>query len=235
MLANLNHWLAKRWLRRRQIKLSHGIRTIPRGSRLTLEEGCAINVAVMRFSELQIGAMTYIRSGGELLNVSEIGRFCSISNNVVIGQEKGAQAHPLNWVSTHPFQMEADVVPPPRQEIASTCIGHDVWIGRDVMIMEGVRVGTGAVIASRSLVTRDVPDYAIVAGSPARVLRYRHPPELASRLLASRWWEADIRSLHRLPLGDIEQFLQLINELPKANHFSCVLTRTAWKSSEAAS
>ena len=235
MIDKLRNWLVKPWLRKRGIKLSQGISPIPKGSQLIIEEGASINVGVMHFATLSIGAMTYIRSGGELWNVNEIGRFCSISNNVVIGQEKGGQGHPLHWVSTHPFQMDALVRPPPRGEIESTCIGHDVWIGRDVMIMEGVRVGTGAVIASRSLVTRDVPDYAIVAGTPARVIRFRHPPALITRLLASRWWEIDVQALYQQPLGKPECFVDLVSPLPKARYRKAVLTRYSWQPAESGS
>ncbi len=68
------------------------------------------------------------------------------------------------------------------------------------MVMEGVKVGTGAIIATRAVVTRDVPPYAIVAGTPAQVIRYRHPPEIIEGLLASRWWELDSAFLTGLPL-----------------------------------
>ena len=65
-----------------------------------------------------------------------------------------------------------------------------------------VEIGTGAVIGAQSLVNRDVPPYAVVAGSPARVLRYRFAPELIERLLASRWWELPLDVLGELPLDD---------------------------------
>lgn len=121
---------------------------------LQLEEGCAISRVQAAFSTLHVGTMTYIRSESELLNVSRIGRFCSIGNSVVIGQEKAG--HPLDWVSTHPMQYTGTPLHyVERGEPAE--IGHDVWIGREAMIMEGVKVSTGAVIAARSLVTCDVP------------------------------------------------------------------------------
>ena len=229
MITRLNNWLAKRWLQNHRIKLSQGISTIPKNAQLILEEGISINVKEMHFTSLAIGAMTYIRSGGELWNVSEIGRFCSISNNVILGQEKGSQSHPLHWLSTHPFQMNARFPPPETEPVDGTVIGHDVWIGRDVMVMEGVTVGTGAVIASRSLVTHDVPEYAIVAGSPARVIRYRHPPELISELLASRWWNIAPQTLCNFPLGDPAQCVKQINESLYARYRAVLLTREHWK------
>lgn len=90
--------------------------------------------------DLSVGALTYIRSGSELFNISRIGRFCSIGNGVILGQDKAA--HPLDWVSTHPFQF-TDSNFPYEGGIAPAELGHDVWIGRDAMVMEGSRLERG--------------------------------------------------------------------------------------------
>ncbi|MBS7669878.1 CatB-related O-acetyltransferase [Croceicoccus sp. 1NDH52] len=74
-------------------------------------------------------------------------------------------------------------------------IGNDVWIGEGAFISLGVKIGDGAVIAARAVVTRDVPPFAIVGGTPAKVLRYRFPPETIALLLKSEWWRYDLRSL----------------------------------------
>lgn len=226
--ARIRNRIAKHWLRRMGIKLSFGIDPIPKSGRLVLEEGTSIHAKIMKFNELSVGAKTYIRSGTELLNVREIGRFCSISNNVVIGQYKGGRGHPMSWVSTYPFQLEAPVSGESDSDPGDVRIGHDVWIGREAMIMEGVRIGTGAVVAGRSVVTRDVPDYAIVAGVPARLIRYRHPPELAARLLASRWWDIDEAELKKMPMNNPEEFLESIKERQPARYRTCVLTKSSW-------
>lgn len=233
MLDRIKNQLAKNWLRKQGIKLSHGIRSIPRDALLILEPDTTINVRTMRFRSLRIGAMTYIRSESELLNITEIGRFCSISNNVILGQERGGRGHLLEGVTTSPFQLEMETSIAEGNEDLSpgTVIGHDVWIGRDAMIMEGVTIGTGAVIGARALVTRDVPAYAIVAGNPARIIRYRHPPELALRLLESCWWDIDPDELKRLPMNKPEEFLaQLQTREPAlSSHPECHLTRKSWK------
>lgn len=74
-------------------------------------------------------------------------------------------------------------------------IGHDVWIGSDAMILEGVRAGTGAVIAVRAVVVKDVLLYSIVVGFPAKVVRFRFEPALIELLLAIRWWDVEVNAL----------------------------------------
>ena len=80
-------------------------------------------------------------------------------------------------------------------------IGNDTWIGHGAIIMKGVTVGDGAVIASNAVVTKDVPPYAIVGGLPAKVIKWRHPPAVAERLQALAWWDWDHEHL-RLALPD---------------------------------
>lgn len=205
MLKALKEARYKRWLRKRNLKVAFNIHQMPKHSTLLLEDGVSLGRLQPMFRHLQIGAMTYVRSESELLNVSQLGRFCSIGNGVIIGQEKSG--HPMNWVSSHPFQYTATRYHY-GESGSPTEIGHDVWIGRGAMIMEGVKIATGAVIAARSLVTRDVPPYAVVAGMPARIVRYRHSPEIVAGLLASVWWQLPINLLKGMSLNNPEQFLR---------------------------
>ena len=76
-------------------------------------------------------------------------------------------------------------------------VGHDVWIGYRATLMAGITVGHGAVIGALSVVTADVPPYAVVAGNPARVIRHRQPPEAVERLLALAWWDWPVETITR--------------------------------------
>jgi phosphonate metabolism protein (transferase hexapeptide repeat family) len=74
-------------------------------------------------------------------------------------------------------------------------VGHDSWIGHAAVIMKGVTVGTGAIVATNSVVTKDVPPYAVVAGTPARIVKWRHPQPVAERLQTLAWWDWDHQTL----------------------------------------
>lgn len=148
---------------------------------------------------LALGAFSYGHS--PLHTALKIGRYCSMSWRVDVMEGD----HPMHWVTTSPVTHDPREIPSlslylgdikakqyhcyaTRSELKPVTIGHDVWIGSDVLIKRGVTVGHGAVIGAGSIVTRDVPPYAIVAGSPARVLRFRFPEEVIERLQASAWW-----------------------------------------------
>jgi acetyltransferase-like isoleucine patch superfamily enzyme len=141
--------------------------------------------------ESTLGDHTFIQENALVIKAS-IGKFCSIAAGVNIGMGQ----HPLHTVSTHPAFYSA-IQPIAmtfcRKELFSpfqmTRVGHDVWIGRNAMIRDGVTVGTGAVVAAGAVVTDDVPDYAIVAGVPARVIKYRFGEETRSKLLKTCWWD----------------------------------------------
>lgn len=137
-----------------------------------------------------IGSHAYV---GQHTHVqyATIGSFVSIGPDVRIGLGK----HPVDMVSTYPsfYASHASTVvhlvnEPKVKEYARVTIGSDVWIGARAMIMDGVHVGHGAVVAAGAVVTKDVEPYAIVGGVPARVLRYRFPPDVIAGLLETEWW-----------------------------------------------
>lgn len=195
------------FIRKNNRKLSTKISSLKNRTKIVLENDVQLGNVEVRASNVFIGAGTYIRSGSVLSIVSSIGRYCSIGSNCYIGQEK--HTHPTDWISTHPFQYEAGNLEH-EPVLAGVNVGHDVWIGHGAMILEGVQVGTGAVIAVNALVTRDVPPYAVVAGNPAKIVKYRHSVEIIERLLKSSWWERDINWLKSLPLNSPHECLPFL-------------------------
>ncbi|RSM25031.1 antibiotic acetyltransferase [Aeromonas salmonicida] len=100
----------------------------------------------------------------------------------------GNHTHNPAFISTYPFT-DLDALKRSYRPAGDTRIGNDVWIGMDAMIMPGVTIGDGAIIAARSLVTQDVPPYCMVAGTPARAIRQRFAVQETTRLQALAWWD----------------------------------------------
>jgi virginiamycin A acetyltransferase len=130
-----------------------------------------------------------------------IGKFCAIARGTKFIMN-GAN-HKMSGFSTYPFNIFGngwERVTPDLAELpyrGDTVIGNDVWIGYDVLIMPGVQVGDGAIIASRSVVTGNVAPYAIVGGNPATEIRRRFEPEIIEELLAISWWDWPIEKISR--------------------------------------
>lgn len=140
-----------------------------------------------------------------------IGDFCSIGSGAAFIMA-GNQGHRNDWASSFPFFYMPEVphfagAVDAFQKAGDTVIGHDVWIGSEAIIMPGVKIGDGAVIGTRALVTRDVEPYAIIGGNPARVIRKRFDDDSIAMLLEMKWWDWDDARLGQaMPLlcsGDI--------------------------------
>ncbi|GAB6398271.1 CatB-related O-acetyltransferase [Faecalimonas mobilis] len=149
-----------------------------------------------------IGYGTYIGENSSL-DESLIGKYCSISSNVNVVQG----VHPSSvWISTHPAffsirnQSRVKYVSESKFEELryvddmkkyAVFIGNDVWVGYGVSILAGVKIGDGAIIAAGAMVTKDVPPYAIVGGTPAKIIKYRFASEQIKWLLELKWWDKD--------------------------------------------
>lgn len=176
-----------------------------------------------------MGAFSYAESAlpGDL----EIGRYCSIALGLDIFRDR----HPIEWATTSSITYDIrrsgylsfqaahqdfnggrfTPTPPDEQFAAAPIIEHDVWIGQHVQLARGIRIGTGAVIAAGAVVTKDVPPYAIVGGVPAKIIRYRFPPDIIERLLGSRWWEYSptiLRGAHYKNPIDFLNFVEKDNQ-----------------------
>ena len=142
-----------------------------------------------------------------------VGRFSSIASGVTI--LLGGN-HQTNWVTTYPFMSFSEWPSAARIQGHPTTkgdvnIGNDVWIGLDAFILSGVSIGDGAVIGARATVTKDVPPYAIVAGNPARVVKYRFDQATIQKLLTIAWWnwsDVEINRAMSFLLSDyIDEFI----------------------------
>jgi virginiamycin A acetyltransferase len=126
-----------------------------------------------------------------------IGRFCSIAAEVRFIMNGGN--HPTNWITTYPFPIFGrgwEVAQPDAwPNRGDTRVGNDVWIGYGALIMPGVTIGDGAIIATGSVVTKNIPPYAIAGGNPASVIRYRFDERAIERLLKLRWWDWPIERI----------------------------------------
>jgi len=141
-----------------------------------------------------------------------IGKFCALARGVKFIMN-GAN-HKISGISTYPFYIFGqgwENVMPATEELpykGDTEIGNDVWIGYEALFMPGVKIGHGAIISSRSVVTGDVPAYAIVGGNPAKVIRYRFDAETIAKLEDIAWWNWPVekisRNLSLIVSGDID-------------------------------
>ena len=162
-----------------------------------------------------LGNMSYIASTNFCYNVREkahilIGNYCQIAHDTVfeIGQN-----HVFSGVSPYPFDQVlgeentfAHRAPVNKQQLV---IGHDVWIGSGVRIIKAVKIGNGAIIGSGSVVTKDVPPYAIVGGNPAKIIRYRFAPEIIQALDKIKWWYWPLEKVkaNRQYMENVEEFI----------------------------
>ena len=147
---------------------------------IDIQKGCAIS------SDSLIGEYTYIGMNTTVTK-SVIGRYCSIANNVSIGDGE----HTLDRISTSSlFYNNA------YEELTKNkcVIGNDVWIGTKSIVRRGVVIGDGAVVGANSFVNKDVPNFSVVVGTPAKIIKYRFSETIIDLVNKSKWWELDIES-----------------------------------------
>lgn len=146
-----------------------------------------------------------------------IGKFCAIAAGVEFVMN-GAN-HRMGSVTTYPFNIFGhgwEKATPTLEELpfkGDTVVGNDVWIGQNVTVMPGVRIGDGAIVAAGSVVTKDVPPYTIVGGNPARVIKKRFDDGLIAYLLELKWWdwppEKIFKNLDALRSADVSQIREI--------------------------
>jgi acetyltransferase-like isoleucine patch superfamily enzyme len=148
---------------------------------------------------VNLGARSYTGPWDMLFHCN-IGRYCSISYGVTIGPPD----HSYHRISTHPFYYNSKfgLFPDDGEIIGEKfsnelVLGNDIWVGCNVTILRGLTIGDGAIIGANSVVTQSVPPYAIVAGTPARVIKYRFEDRIIEKLLDLRWWDWDDATIQR--------------------------------------
>lgn len=176
--------------------ISHLIKKIQTSSLLHLKINSNINKTSKlsrgcKIKNSNIGFYSYV-GPKSIINNSQIGNYCSISSNVKIGLGN----HPTSYFSTSPlfysknniFNNKSSVIFKYEHEFKQIIIGNDVWIGSNVLILDGVKVGNGAIIAAGSVVTKDVDPYSIVGGVPSKLIKKRFEPETIHEIELSQWW-----------------------------------------------
>lgn len=173
-----------------------------------------------------LGAFTHVNDGGFIQNCT-IGRYCAIGTNVKIGNGE----HPTNWLSINSCQfvqkfhsydkiLMNKITIKEWQVYKHTYIGNDVWIGANAFIKDGVTIGDGAIIGACTVVTKDVPPYAIVVGNPGKIIRYRFSQEIIDELLKLKWWNYDISEFGEVDFDNIEKAIsQLRRILPNLSMY----------------
>jgi acetyltransferase-like isoleucine patch superfamily enzyme len=165
--------------------------------------------------DVEVGRYTYgaFQIDGSIATGTRIGSFCSVAPGVRLG----GSHHPLSYVSTHAFLYVAnrgfvaendwELM---REANKPVVVEDDVWLGADAVVLPGVRVGRGAVVAAGAVVTHDVPAYAIVAGVPARLVRRRMDEERARRLAGIDWpaWSDETIKDRLDAFYDVDVFLE---------------------------
>ncbi len=202
---------------------SHAGATLPGDT--IFEPPCAIKRVQISHS-LHLGAFSYGVSG--FFFGCRVGRYCSFGEEVQIGRHP----HAMHWITTSPYfytpyrnVLDMDLPAGIEMKLGDfhhktkavtakfTTIGNDVWIGHGAFIMPGVTIGDGAVVGAMAVVTKDVPPYAVVVGSPARIMKFRFPNDQVKALLESKWWEFAPWQLKGSRVDDIPSFVEFIAKL----------------------
>lgn len=219
LISYLKQILLKRRLRKHGIKFSPSLNSLRARQKIDIEENASVANGLLKSDSLKIGAYSYLRSGYELYGNIEVGRFCSIGNNVIIGLDR--HQHPTNWLSTSLYSGAlSDKYESLRSEVTKVTIGHDCWIARDAVLMDGIEIGNGAIVASRAVVTKNVPPYAIVAGVPAKVIKFRFSKEIINQLCELEWWQLDTKVLDGLSFENITLAIQELNGLSEPANYN---------------
>ncbi len=201
------------------IKLAPGARII----QSTLRGPSFLNRGTQLGPDVDLGKYSSANEHSAVIR-ADVGAYCAFGMRTSINPFN----HPTAWLSTHEFQYHTRSYDWVREynEFARlertpemferVIVGNDVWLGHNVTVLAGVRIGDGAVAATGSVVTKNVPPYAIVAGVPATVKRLRFPEATIERLLNVKWWDLELPQLSGLPFNDTLKCLDRLEAIRAA-------------------
>jgi acetyltransferase-like isoleucine patch superfamily enzyme len=175
-----------------------------------------------KYYGIEIGKYSYggCFNAANIRPLTRIGRYCSFAEKVYIYNAD----HPLGLRSTHPFFYNPSFGVVESEQISRRTIeiGNDVWVGQNAIILASVgRIGDGAVIGAGTVVTKDVPDFALVVGNPGKVIRYRFSEETIRKLKEERWWDKEINELR----GNVADFTRWMEEPHETEESKGIVTR----------
>lgn len=210
-------WVRRRVFRRLGVLFPSGVTRV--GMDCAFEAPCVLGSACNFKTSIEVGAWSNVagtKGHGEINHV-KIGRYCSIADKVDINPPQ----HPVDWLSITARQYNKgylefdrfggkDVQVKEWQSGKRVEIGNDVWIGTNAVIMGGVKIGDGAIVAAGAVVTKDVPPYAIVGGVPAKVIKYRFDEATIQELLALQWWNYDIADFGEVDWSNVQRAIATI-------------------------
>lgn len=160
---------------------SKGIKNVSFGGKNRVPGRCNFS------GSIKLGYGTTLGYNNFLHGNIEVGKYCQFGADVAIHSTN----HPTSYLSTYINKNLFDGALSNLKEIKTILIGNDVWIGHNAIVVGGVNIGNGAIVASGSVVTKDVPPYSIVAGVPAKVVRKRFADSVIREIEELKWWDMD--------------------------------------------
>jgi acetyltransferase-like isoleucine patch superfamily enzyme len=182
-----------------RVKLIFGAENIRIGSNVYIDSKTVLDGENLindncRLVNARLGKYSYV-SPNSIIVDTDIGRYCSIGPACIVG----TGIHPLDQLSTSPHIYNDKLFKVRRDgDFETVKIGNDVWIGANSVILGGVIIGHGAIIGANTLVNKAVPPFAVVVGSPCKIIKYRFNEQKIKRILDTAWWENEPKDVRKL-------------------------------------